>query len=204
MVAIAASQNGRRSTEAAAACEPVPVWEHTLAPALEQPVSNDFDALFLAHFQVVFRLAYRIAGTREEAEDLAQETFLRLHRSPRVWEAASEGQLRAWLYQVVTHLAYNSARGRNRRLRREEAVFDLPTGEADPADVAEQVERRLAVRRALLRLPQKQAQLLLLRHAGLSYKEVAEALDMAPGSVGTLLARAEAAFEKAYAAEEAR
>lgn len=178
------------------------------APAQEQPVSNEFDALFLAHFQAVFRLANRIAGTREEAEDLAQETFLRLHRSPRVWEGANEPALRAWLFQVVTHLAYNSARGQGRRQRREDAVFaapgGTPGGEADPADVAEQSERRLAVRRALLKLPQRQAQLLLLRHAGLSYKELAETLQVAPGSVGTLLARAEAAFEKAYAAEEDR
>ncbi len=174
------------------------------ASAQEQPVSNDFDALFLAHFQAVFRLAYRIAGTREEAEDLAQETFLRLHRSPKIWEGASEAAMRAWLFQVVTHLAYNSARGQGRRQRREDAVFGMSNGEADPADLAEQVERRLAVRRTLLKLPQKQAQLLLLRHAGLSYKELADALQLAPGSVGTLLARAEAAFEKAYAAEEDR
>src|SRR5512139_78083 len=88
------------------------------APAQEQSVSDDFDALFLAHYPAVFRLAYRIAGTREEAEDLVQETFLRLHRSPGVWETASEAGLRAWLYQVVTHLAYNSARGQGRRRRR--------------------------------------------------------------------------------------
>ncbi len=174
------------------------------ASAQEQPVSNDFDALFLAHFQAVFRLAYRIAGTREEAEDLAQETFLRLHRSPRVWEGANDAALRAWLFQVVTHLAYNSARGHGRRQRREDAVFGSPGTEEDPADVAEQVERRLAVRRTLLKLPQRQAQLLLLRHAGLSYRELADVLQLAPGSVGTLLARAEAAFEKAYAAEEER
>lgn len=172
--------------------------------AEEQPVSNEFDALFLAHFQAVFRLAYRIAGTREEAEDLAQETFMRLHRHSRFWESADEQALRAWLYRVVTNLAYNNARGQGRRQRREDAVFGVPANEAGPADVAEQVERRLDVRRALLGLPEKQAQLLLLRHAGLSYKELAEALALAPGSVGTLLARAEAAFEKAYAAEEER
>jgi RNA polymerase sigma-70 factor, ECF subfamily len=174
------------------------------ASAQEQPLSNDFDALFLAHFQAVFRLAYRIAGTREEAEDLAQETFLQLHRSPKVWQDANEPALRAWLFQVVTHLAYNNARGRGRRQRREDAAFGTPGSEVDPADVAEQVERRLAVRRTLLKLPQRQAQLLLLRHAGLSYKELADTLQLSPGSVGTLLARAEAAFEKAYAAEEDR
>ncbi|MCX7668548.1 MAG: hypothetical protein N2439_00555, partial [Anaerolineae bacterium] len=62
-------------------------------------------------------------------------------------------------------------------------------------------DERIAVRRALARLPQKQAQLLLLRYAGLSYRELADAMEMAPGSVGTLLARAEAAFEQAYRAE---
>lgn len=174
------------------------------AGAQEQPVSNDFDALFLAHFQAVYRIAYRIAGTREEAEDLAQEAFIRLHRSPQVWQTAEEAGLRAWVYRVVTHLAYNSARAQGRRQRREDAVFGTSAGEADPVEVAEQVERRLAVRRALLRLPQKQAQLLLMRHAGLSYRELAKALELAPGSVGTLLARAEAAFERAYAAEEDR
>ena len=174
------------------------------ASVQEQSVSNNFDALFLAHFQAVFRLAYRIAGTWEEAEDLAQETFLRLHRSPHVWATADAAALRAWLFSVVAHLAYNSTRGQGRRQRREDASLVRPTSGADPADVAEQVERRLAVRRALLKLPQRQGQLLLLRYAGLTYKELAEALQIAPGSVGTLLARAEAAFEKAYAAEEER
>ena len=170
----------------------------------EHTVSSDFDALFLAHYQAVYRLAYRIAGTREEAEDLAQETFSRLHRSPRLWAGGADvASLKGWLYRVVTNLAYNSVRGRGRRRRREDAVFGVPSGvETDPAGLAEQAEQRETVRAALLRLPERQAQLLLLRHAGLTYKELAEALGVAPGSVGTLLARAEAAFELAYRAGE--
>lgn len=166
----------------------------------EQPVSSDFDALFLANYAAVFRLAYRIAGTREEAEDLAQETFARLHRAPRLWApGANPASLKGWLFRVVTNLAYNSARGQGRRTRREDALFGAASrADEDPARLAEQAEQREAVRAALLRLPERQAQLLLLRYAGLSYKELAEALDVAPGSVGTLLARAEAAFERAY------
>lgn len=164
----------------------------------EHTVSVDFDALFLAHYQAVFRLAYRIAGTREEAEDLAQETFLRLHRSPHIWRDQAGGRrVAAWLYRVVTNLAYNCVRGYGRRQRREDTAIG-ETGEADPADVAERAEVRLAVRQVLRALPERQVQLLLLRSGGLSYKEVAEALNLAPGSVGTLLARAEAAFAKAY------
>jgi RNA polymerase sigma-70 factor (ECF subfamily) len=179
-------------TFAAARPQPVPQ---------EQTVSGDFDALFLTHYPAVFRLAYRLAGTREEAEDLAQETFARLHASPRLW-AAETGALKGWLYRVVTNLAYNAARGSGRRRRREDALFaDAARRTApDPADLAEEAERRERVRAALLRLPERQAQMLLLRHAGLSYKELAEALGVAPGSVGTLLARAEAAFEGSYRA----
>ncbi len=165
----------------------------------EHTVPVDFDALFLAHYQSVFRLAYRIAGTREEAEDLAQETFTRLHRAVQTGSLHDKDpeRLRGWLFTVVTNLAYNSLRGQGRRQRRESTALGA-NGEVDSADLAERAEMRLAVRQALRMLPERQVQLLLLRYAGLSYRELAEALSVAPGSVGTLLARAEAAFEKAY------
>ena len=165
-----------------------------------------FDALFLTHYQPIFRLLYRIAGTREEAEDLAQETFLRLHRSPELWKGLQpeprEHNVRAWLYRVATNLAYNMLRSQQRRTRREDVVLgqtlSAGRGDPDPVEAAERDDERAAVRRALAALPERQAQLLLMRHAGLSYRELAEALGIAPGSVGTSLARAEAAFEKVY------
>jgi RNA polymerase sigma-70 factor (ECF subfamily) len=60
----------------------------------------------------------------------------------------------------------------------------------------------VSVRKALAALSERQMQLLVLRQAGLSYRELALALGVAPGSIGTLLARAEAAFESAYRALE--
>lgn len=161
---------------------------------------TDFDALFLAHYASVYRLLYRIVGAREDAEDLAQETFLRLARQR--FPAGRTHNVRAWLYRVATNLAYNLLRGENRRARRQEQfTMQAASDGSDPAGAAVVADERVAVRRALACLPQKQAQLLLLRHAGLSYRELADALGIAPGSVGTLLARAEAAFEKAYRAE---
>ena len=161
----------------------------------------DFDELFLTHYQGVFRLVYRIVGTREAAEDLAQEAFLRL--AQQRFSPGREHNVRAWLYKVATNLAYNALRGEARRTRRQERVSDLADeAEADPTETVVRADEQVAVRRALARLPEKQARLLLLRHAGLSYREVAEALDIAPGSVGTLLARAEAAFEKAYRSDD--
>ncbi|MDQ1300853.1 MAG: hypothetical protein QG637_773 [Chloroflexota bacterium] len=159
----------------------------------------DFDALFLAHYDGVYRLLYRIVGAREDAEDLAQETFVRLARQR--FRGDQEHNLRAWLYRVATNLAYNLLRDEARRVRRQDrfthqAMPDAP----DPAEAALRGAEQAAVRRALTGLPERQAQLLLLRHAGLSYRELAEAASVAPGSVGTLLARAEVAFERAYRA----
>ena len=68
----------------------------------------------------------------------------------------------------------------------------------DPADVAVRRDEQTMVREVLYSLPERQARLLFLRHAGLSYNELASVLEVAPGSVGTLLARAHAAFASAY------
>lgn len=160
----------------------------------------EFEALFLSHYEGIYRLLFRMLGSAEEAEDLAQETFLRLYRERSLGEGAQN--VRAWLYRVATHLAYNAARERERRERRQRraAVGDghLAVGGDDPAEAALRDEEQAAVRRALLSLPRRQAQLLLLYYAGLSYRELATALGVAPGSVGTMLARAKAAFAQAY------
>jgi RNA polymerase sigma-70 factor (ECF subfamily) len=168
---------------------------------------KDFDGLFRTHYEGVYRLLYRIVGTREEAEDLAQETFLRLHRADYLWDRQRvtlerPHNIRGWLYRVASNLAYNALRGEGRRQRRQAETARQADvtgrGEDDPAELVVRGDDKQAVRRALAALSQQQAQLLLLRHAGLSYRELAEALGLAPGSVGTLLARAETAFEKSY------
>lgn len=157
----------------------------------------DFESIFAAHFQGVYRLVYRIVGEPQEAEDLTQEAFLRLYRQR--FAEGEEHNVRAWVYRVATNLAYNAERGRRRREVRQENVHWDAEPE-NPADAAMRTIERDLVRQALDSLPERQQQLLMLRHAGLSYREVAEALDIAPASVGTMLARAHKAFETAYKA----
>ncbi len=162
-----------------------------------------FEALFLEHYDQVYGVLIRLLGNREEAEDLTQETFLRLYRSR--FPAGQEHNLGGWLYRVATRLGYNALRSRRRRLQHEQALAQTALAEragdpTDLADVAALAEERQRVRAVLAELPERQAQLLLLRHLGLSYKELAAALDVAPSSVGTLLARAEQAFEARYRA----
>lgn len=170
-----------------------PIRPVTIQPEL------DFDSLFLAHYDGVYQLLYRIVGAREDAEDLAQETFLRLARQR--FRSDQEPNVRAWLYRVATNLAYNLLRGEARRTRRQDQFTRQTVPDAtDPGEAALRGDEQAAVRHALARLSERQAQLLLLRHAGLSYRELAAATGIAPGSVGALLARAEVAFEKAYRA----
>ena len=158
---------------------------------------SSFDELFLRYYSRIYDVVFRLTGDAAEADDLAQEAFIRLYRQPP--EAAGrEHNVGGWLYRVAVNLGYNALRAARRRAVYEQAA-DRESS-ADPESATEQHEERLRVRSALAELPPQQAQLLMLRHAGLSYKELAEALDVAPTSIGTLLARAERAFEGRYRA----
>lgn len=159
-----------------------------------------FEALFLAHYDAVYRLLVHIVSSPQEAEDLAQEAFLRLYHQS--FPVGREHHVRGWLLRVATNLAYNALRGDRRRTRRQDAVaYQAASPDAaDPAEAVAQREEQARVRQVLASLPSRQAELLLLRHAGLSYAELATTLQVASGSVGTLLARAEAAFAAAYRA----
>jgi RNA polymerase sigma-70 factor (ECF subfamily) len=163
-----------------------------------------FEALFYRHYDRVYGLLFRLVGNRVEAEDLTQEAFLKLYDRAfgnRLFVTGRKHNISAWLYRVATNLGYNAIRGRNRRWRRNTLL--VPDADGAPAvdDEFERQEIRAAVRAALAKLQPRQAQLLLLRQMGLSYAECAEICEVAPGSVGQLLARAAKAFRIAYEEE---
>ncbi|HWH01435.1 MAG TPA: sigma-70 family RNA polymerase sigma factor [Pilimelia sp.] len=147
--------------------------------------------MFRATYPRVVAVAARVLRSRDEAEDVAQEVFLTFGRS-----AVPAAQAPGWLSVAAAHTALNHVRSGRRRALREEAAG---TGEAVCPDVADEVvtlDERRRVRAALARLPRRQAVVLVLRHSGLSYAEVAAALDLSPGSVGTTVRRAESALRK--------
>jgi RNA polymerase sigma-70 factor (ECF subfamily) len=176
--------------------------ERVKPESLDTTSRPDFDAVFQQHWPRLVTLLFRLTGDRDEAEDLALETFWRLHRSPSVRQGSPDPG--GWLYRVATRLGYNSLRSRKRRDRYEQAAaMQAVETSAQPAPEA-QVEgrqERARVRAALAHMRPRSAQLLILRATGLSYTELAAALDAAPGSVGTLLARAEKEFERLYRKE---
>ena len=163
-----------------------------------------FDTIFYRHYDRVYGILFRLMGNRVEAEDLTQEVFLKLHDHAfkrRLFTAKREHNLNAWLYRVATNMGYNAIRGRKRRWQRNVVLVPDEQGTPNAEQIFARQEEVNTVRQTLARLPQRQAQLLLLRQMGLSYAECAEACNVAPGSVGTLLARAATAFRQAYEEE---
>jgi RNA polymerase sigma factor (sigma-70 family) len=156
-------------------------------------VRTDLDEVFRRDYQRVVAVAARVLGSRDQAEDVAQEVFLSFSRS-----SVPAGEAGGWLSVAAAHTALNLLRSGRRRASREESAA-AAIEHTVMSDVAETVvtnEERSAVREALAQLPRKQAMALVLRHSGLSYADVAAALDLSPGSVGTTVRRAESALRK--------
>ena len=164
--------------------------------------SFEFERLFMEHWSSVYRVLHRLVGDPAEAEDLALETFLRLYHETE--KQKTDGMnAGGWLYRVATRLGLHSIRSWKRREHYELTAgrYALEESEqASPAEILAQQEERGQVRLVLSRMNERQSQLLVLRHSGLSYKEIAEALNLEPGSIGPLLVRAEREFEKQYRA----
>jgi len=155
-------------------------------------VRADLDEIFRREYPRVVGVAARVLGSRDQAEDVAQEVFLSLGRS-----SVPAGEAGGWLSVAAAHTALNVLRSGRRRGSREEIVAAAEhTVVSDVADVVVTREERSHVRAALARLPRKQAVALVLRHSGMSYADVAAALDLSPGSVGTTVRRAESALRK--------
>lgn len=169
--------------------------------AQDESRSFEFERLFVEHWASVYRVLQRLVGDPAEAEDLALEAFLRLyHQTGKQTEEINVG---GWLYRVATRLGLHSIRGWKRRENYELTAGKYALEESEqlsPAEILARQEEREQVRLVLSGMNERQSQILILRHSGLSYQEIAEALNLTPGSIGPLLVRAEREFEKQYRA----
>jgi RNA polymerase sigma-70 factor (ECF subfamily) len=150
-----------------------------------------FESFFRDHYRAVVRLAYSVVGDSQGAQDVAQDVFLAAYRR----FPGDYGQAAGWVRVAAVHAALNVLRGERRRDKRQllvQVVSSLPSAE----DTVIDRERREEVRRALRRLPRRSAAILVMRHGGMSYVDIAEALGVKVGNVGTLLRRAESALRK--------
>jgi len=164
-----------------------------------KPHAAGFEALFVKHYARVLGVSYRLVGDRGLAEELANDVFWKLHRQP--WLAESDGNVGGWLCRTATNLGIDYLRAAARRRRHEEAA-GRQTAESGPSpdplvDVL-RAERAGRVRAVVARLKPAHAQILILRASGLSYRELADSLGVKLGTVGTMLVRAENAFQKRF------
>ena len=153
----------------------------------------DLEAVFRAQYQRIARVIAAVVHDRARAEDLAVEVFLKLW-----WhKKAQQENTDAWLYRSAVRIALDELRRRGRRARYERLLGCIRPP-ASPDEIHAASEQQVRVWAVLSRIAPRHAELLLLRCDGLSYRELAAALDLNPVSIGTLLSRAQQAFRKEY------
>lgn len=161
-----------------------------------------FEVLVERHQRRVFRLLMRMMGTREEAEDVSQETFLSLHRHGKRFR--SEARFSTFVYRVAANAALNRrrtlgrARARTDRLAVRQAGGDnLPYSPRNPEDAALGSELSQRVRDALQNLtPSLRMPVVLYDIEGLAYGEIAEILGVAEGTIKSRIHRARKALRE--------
>ena len=163
-------------------------------------VEAQFEGIFREHFERMVRVTRRVLRSDAEAEEVCADAFLKLYQSgPGV---LSRGSVGAWLYRVATRVSLDRLRKNRRRGLEEElngeAEMHADDEQQDPLSRLMRDERIFQVRSTLAKLKLEKAQLLLLRHSGISYRDIAAVMQIKPESVGTMLARAEAEFSAHY------
>ena len=153
--------------------------------------------MYKTHHDALVRLLYRRTGDRERAEDLAQEVFLKALEAP-------PQEAKPWLFAVALNLARDEGRRNVRQARHLELLKGESADAAAPAPDAdiEQHEQRMLVHSALDQLAEQDRAALLMKAEGLNYDEIAAALGLAKGSIGTTLARARRRLVEAYRERE--
>lgn len=157
-----------------------------------------FEALYDRLHPQLLRYLDRLVGEPDAAEDLAQEAFVRLLRRPDL----HGDDARLWIFTVATNLVRDRGRAATRRQRLLAGDPIERSSEPRPDDDLERAERIRSVRNALDLLPERDRLMLLMREEGFRYSEIAESLDVAASSVGTLIARALKRFTEVYRPDE--
>jgi RNA polymerase sigma-70 factor (ECF subfamily) len=156
-----------------------------------------FRVLVERHSRSVFRLAYRMTGSEEDAEDVVQETFLKAYR--RLDQFESRAQFGSWLHRIGANCAYDLLRGRGRRGVTAEpedpehgsVVESLPAADPGPERIAFGGEVRGRLRAVMSRMSELERAAFALRHfEGFSTREIGASLGVDAPAVKQAVFRA--------------
>lgn len=159
-------------------------------------MEKHFEKYFNEYFNVVYRRAYYLMANTGLAEDIAQETFLKLYTNP----PDTIDNIKGWLLKVATNLAINSMKSSTCRDKREEEDY-LRQVDSYSINVEEIALKRMESEAALSILSAmewRDRSILYLRYSGMSYDEIAQAVGVEKNAVGVLLSRARNKFLKCY------
>ncbi len=193
---------GASSTDAPASVIPAADPDAELVAIWQAGDLGAFERLVRRHERRVFRLLYRMLGTREEAEDATQEVFLSLHRHGRRFRR--EARFSTFLYRVAANAALNRRRSLGRARARVEELGrrqltgdDGPSHGPDPEDALHGARVQDAVQRALQELPRDlRMAVVLFDLEGRPYKEIAEVLGVPEGTVKSRIHRGRSALRE--------
>lgn len=152
----------------------------------------EFSEVYENYYSKVYRLLLYMLGDPFLAEDLAQEVFIKYYKNP----PGRDGSVGAWLFKVAKNLAHNHFRGEDSRKKREEKFWLLRKHSAYNLR-----EEQIYVRQVLQMMEERDRLLLIMKHSGYSYEEIAEVLGVKKTSVGTLVARAHRKFKEHFQEE---
>ena len=155
---------------------------------------SDVERLFRTYNEQLVRYLTRRLGDRDWAEEVAQETFVRALRQETIVNE------RAWLFAVATNLVRDEARKDARRRRHLSLLAEQEKDSyVEPEQTSiERAQETAMARKAIDALAERDRLALLMREEGLDYSEIAEALELSPGSVGTTLSRARRRLVESY------
>jgi len=160
-------------------------------------MTEDFISYYEKYYPVILKHAAYLTGNIQVAEDIAQETFIKLHKLP-----PSHTNIGAWLMKIATNLSYNYMRGD--RVKRSKIPILAENEMNNVISIEDAAIKNLeirSIRKALNSLKPRDRLCLLLKYSGYKYNEIAEAAGIDVNSVGKILARTQDKLKKIYSKE---
>ena len=183
---------GRRPPDRSVTSATAATANDDLAERLAADLDGCLEELVLAYQNRLYAFALRLTGSPPDAEEIAQDAFVRAYRALQTYPAdrVRSLALRPWLYQITLNVARNRGRGRGRRLHlvpldgEEDSAVEIASPDERPAAAVERVEQGNELAALVTALPPRYRAAVILRHVeGLSYRELATVLDQPIGTV---------------------